>query len=1088
MTSPASGRVVAVGPDQPAPEALACLVREIKDRDPFCGVTVVVPSGYAALSLRYRLASGALGPTGGSGRYGLFGMSFLPLSHFLERIAGAQLAASGRRPLTASTEQAAVRSALLDDAGPFSSLALSSAAVAEVREVMTQLRWCSDSALGSVARFDSRQEHLVRLHATVRSRLAPLFYDQVDLVDTAAATLASGRRSGEGDVVVLYCLSGLHKRFTRLLDLLGDRLFVIDVNAEAKSSRLTSTVVSCVDPDEEVRLAVRRLCARMQEGVPLWQQAIFHPPFGPYATIISQQLEAAGIPSCGPNGRSLDQSMPGRFLLGLLDLSLRGWRRDEVIAWLGGSPVVVYDGGPGVPVGSWDALSIAAGVVEGISNWSERLASYVARIDQARASDGGGPESKRATTYRARREGVLGLGWREEISEAQRLSGFVQALASSVAGIPVQRSWRSACHAASEIMKRMLDPASRRTEWPEQAQDAYQQVQQVLRTIGDVDGVLGPPGSIESFRDVLACELRSRVEHAARFGDGVFVGPLAASRGMDFEEVSVLGLVESYLPGQPSVGSLLPDVVRRATDGELETHRDKIARLGDDLRSALVAGAGRTYLLWPRNDPRQGRPNTVSRWLLDEVARMTGREGVLSSELPRLAREHPGVLISAGTSMYELAGLAPDPLDASNSRGGDSRGEHDGGGYDGREDSAGSERTSRREVSTGDLLSLSPASEWELEAAALLKWVLSGGDLLDHWTMRGKPMLSRAALVARSRASTRLTRFDGLVGSAAGEDLISDDVFSATSLESFAICPMRYLLAKVLGVKVQSRPEDVFTISALDRGSLVHDVLELYTKARLPGKEATFALLEELACQVIEVYRDRGLLGRQSAWQYERAMLMRDLRRFHALDTANGLEPLAAELSFGMNGAEPVTLRLKSGREVRFRGRADRVDRKENGSLVVTDYKTGLPAEVDGLEHDWVLRGTKLQLPLYALAAAERFGEHDTAVLSRYWFVSGRAQFAERGYAVDDRVLERFRDVVEAILGEIAAGMFPARPGAPGSSKSRSNCKYCDFDSICAIDRERQWAAKHADARLAPYLELCGDAEAPDPALDVKRR
>jgi ATP-dependent helicase/DNAse subunit B len=215
---------------------------------------------------------------------------------------------------------------------------------------------------------------------------------------------------------------------------------------------------------------------------------------------------------------------------------------------------------------------------------------------------------------------------------------------------------------------------------------------------------------------------------------------------------------------------------------------------------------------------------------------------------------------------------------------------------------------------------------------------------------------------------------------------------------------------------------------------------------------------------------------------------MRDLRRFHALDTANGLEPLAAELSFGMNGAEPVTLRLKSGREVRFRGRADRVDRKENGSLVVTDYKTGLPAEVDGLEHDWVLRGTKLQLPLYALAAAERFGEHDTAVLSRYWFVSGRAQFAERGYAVDDRVLERFRDVVEAILGEIAAGMFPARPGAPGSSKSRSNCKYCDFDSICAIDRERQWAAKHADARLAPYLELCGDAEAPDPALDVKRR
>lgn len=1081
-----SGRVLTVRPGRQAAEALASLVREMKDGDPFCEITVIVPSGYAALSLRYRLASGVLGPTAGAGRHGLFGMSLVPLNNFLARMAGSQLAVSARRPLAASTELAVVRSALLDDPGPFSSLSMSGAVVAEVRDALRQLRWCSEKSLSAVRAFNARLEHLVRLYERVRSRLAPLFYDEVDIADAAVARLAGGEAGGEGGVVVLYCLPKPPTRLTGLFDSLAGRLFVIDAAMDARDTGAMTTVVSCADPDEEVRMSVRHLCSRMEAGVALWQQAIFYPSSGPYPTIINQQLAAAGIPSCGPAGRTLDRTMPGRFLLGLLDLSLRGWRRDEVISWLGGSPVVAFDGGLPVPVGAWDALSTAAGVTEGAASWSDHLASYVAGIggvattgkpgsDTAGAGSAG---SQRAGVSRARREGVLGVERLDEISEALRLSRFMQDLVRSVAAIPVRRSWRAACHEASELMKRLLDPASRRTDWPEQEQDAYQQVQQVLRAISDVDSVLGSPGSIESFRDVLACELRARVEHGARFGDGVFVGPLTASRGMDFEEVAVLGLVESYLPGQPATGSLLPDAVRHVTGGEIETHRDSFARLSEDLRSALASGAVGTTVLWPRNDPRQGRSNTVSRWLLAEVGRMTGREGVLSSDLPLLTKENPGVLASAGSSMHGFAGLVSGSSSLTNGPG---------------EPSAGRGQAGRRDMGNDDRLLLSPASEWELDVAALLGWVQSGRDALSHWTVRSKPLARRSVLLSRARAGKQLTRFDGLVGPLDGGDSISGGLFSATSLESYAICPMRYLFAKVLAVKSQVHPEDVITISPLDRGSLVHDVLELYSRAQLSGSERSQQLLEELACQVMEAYRQRGLLGRGWVWQYERLLLLRDLRRFCTLDAESELELLAAELPFGMHGAEPVVVRLKSGREVSFRGRADRVDRRPDGSLVVTDYKTGSPDEVGGLTEDCVLRGTKLQLPLYALAAVARFGnerdmgnERDTAgngeeglekpaVCSQYWFVSERGAFSRVGYVVDGRVLERFRDAVGAILEGIDAGMFPARPGAPGQSAPRAHCKSCEYDSVCVLDRERQWEAKRDDPRLAAYLELCGE-------------
>ena len=64
-----------------------------------------------------------------------------------------------------------------------------------------------------------------------------------------------------------------------------------------------------------------------------------------------------------------------------------------------------------------------------------------------------------------------------------------------------------------------------------------------------------------------------------------------------------------------------------------------------------------------------------------------------------------------------------------------------------------------------------------------------------------------------------------------------------------------------------------------------------------------------------------------------------------------------------------MELPLPDGRQVRFRGKADRLDVGSDGTLEVVDYKTGRSERYAGLARTPDARGTKLQLVVYALAA-----------------------------------------------------------------------------------------------------------------------
>jgi hypothetical protein len=126
-----------------------------------------------------------------------------------------------------------------------------------------------------------------------------------------------------------------------------------------------------------------------------------------------------------------------------------------------------------------------------------------------------------------------------------------------------------------------------------------------------------------------------------------------------------------------------------------------------------------------------------------------------------------------------------------------------------------------------------------------------------------------------------------------------------------------------------------------------------------------------------------------------------------------------------------------------------------------------------------------LQLPLYALAAKEQFGDENTPVRTRYWFVSDAAKYADIGYELDADRLEAFRDALETIAGGVRAGYFPARPGQPDSwSGTGQNCRLCEFDQLCPADRFRQWERKQMAPELHDYVALAEGADSDDEEID----
>jgi len=332
---------------------------------------------------------------------------------------------------------------------------------------------------------------------------------------------------------------------------------------------------------------------------------------------------------------------------------------------------------------------------------------------------------------------------------------------------------------------------------------------------------------------------------------------------------------------------------------------------------------------------------------------------------------------------------------------------------------------------------------------------------------------------------------EGIFESQAARDWFAEQyslkkTFAATSLESYAACPYRFLAERVM--KLHQMEDLTLALDYRERGSLAHDVLATFHRnvnqnagrpvSPLEMDEEEFDRFLSEAFEQSLGPRGEGL--RASLREIDRRTLLKwaaDYRKQHAEydgQWADFQEPMAPEMfevSFGRLGKDDVPpsterpLELPVGdRVVRLAGRIDRIDTGTvAGQTVfnVLDYKTGSSVS---FKQDKVSAGTALQLPLYALAVADLLmPERDPlAWQAAYWYLSKGGFKSKQAMAMHefdgerirpDASWEETRELLASAIVSLVDGI--RRAEFPVYNEDEKCTSFCPFSTICRINNIR---------------------------------
>ncbi|MDE0196736.1 MAG: PD-(D/E)XK nuclease family protein [Caldilineaceae bacterium] len=1024
---------------QQAQGRLERLLHEHQAGDPFAPVTVVVPTTYPGLYLRRDI-----------GRRGLVNVRFMSLPRLAELLGAQSLAAEGRGPLKPAIEFAAVRRAAKEAAGELEPFRTHPTFHARLRATFRDLVRAAPNVLAALESLGGISGEIARLFSRYRAFTAA-YYDRETLADAAADAVRTGAAatalSALGPVIA-YLPRTLTPTEQRLYDALrdagkcatvqaatGDRVAdtILPNNASPPSSSMSSlppaNLLVAPDTGEEVRSVVRSVAAAAHAGTPFHRMAVLYWQQEPYAALIAEQLAAADIPIAGPSTQRLAATPVGRMLKGIVDLAGSGLPREDVMRWLTSCPV--KPSSRGFSPSRWDAISREAGVVAGIEQWRDRLASYAA-------------SQQRTTT---RQDEDLSAGREKELTqstaEAWALRSFMLRLHDTLNHAQDSRTWTAFVNWAGEIIDLYLDEAS----LPFVEQENLDTLTAALQELANLDEV-EEDADLDAFRVALDETLNRPAARAGALGEGLLVGPVRIAAGLRFDKVYLVGMVEGLVPAQPPDDPLLPQSEREKTG--LLFHSTAAERY--DYLAAAAAGRTRV-LTFARGNNIAMREQHPSRWFLEEAAGLYG------------SPVYPSML----SNPRELAQLREQPW---------------------------FEEVVSAQHGINTLSATQPADIHDYDLHRLSQWRQAGNAIDAHHLAQSEAVLSRALAMQRARNAQPLTRWDGDLSPAISPSgrigLSNRDFFSPTRLQTWATCPFRYFLSNVLGIAAPEQPEELATISALERGSLLHAILERFIQeaqeqGAIPPPDQPWTddhrrQLFKIAAEEFRKAEQRGVTGKPLLWELVRDQIISDLEKFLKEDAKlrkkHGVSPHAVESSFGFAGNEDETplqsVEWSSARTgtLRFRGFIDRIDISPSGdTALVLDYKSGGTSSYANMNKDPLQRGKLLQLPVYGLAARHLLGA-GIDIKVAYWFVTEKGKFTTRPPTPKtlEEMLDAFSDVVGTITDGIGAGLFPANPGNDGN-----NCRYCEFKHLCPTRREWHWRRKREDRRLSAYVAMAGE-------------
>lgn len=987
---------------------LAAGVAAAQGSHPLTPVTIIVPTNAVGVTARRWL--------GGTG--GVAAIEMVTAARLAERLAGAVIAGTGRRPISTPVIDLAVRDVLRDDPGIFGRVAEHPSTVTSLRDLHREVRLGGPGSLRALRSASTRGAEAARVSGLVAERLAVDWFDEADLLDAAISRVHAGDLDDVRHAIAFLppLERGLATDLLRAvgarvhLEVIVDTIGVDDVDADAgafadlleaplervrpaatgDSAGSDAVIVSTTDADEEVRDSVRRVVEAARAGVPFARMAIVWPTDRPYARLVEHHLDAAGIAWNGRPGTLVTERLVPRFLLDLLDLDRRGLRRGDVFDFLADVPVHT-SAGERVSVARWERLARIAGITRD-EHWQPRLARL-------------------AASYRS-----YDPPRTEDADDADELAGFVSELQHQLGHRRRTRTWGEWAQWCEEQVALRLGP-SVLDQLDEAERLASDHASRVLDRLRHLDS-MSRPVDRRDFRAAFAAEFEGAPGRLGRLGNGITIGSLAGTAGLGAELTIVLGAADGLLPPPPPADPLISDADRRAAG--LPTSDTRARRIHRSF-AAHLATSGRVVVHTPRGDLRATTERIRSRWLpihLPDARHETinsHHAGIVASTFPPADHEYRlrERAIAAASSVETLA-----------------------------------------ESCVGD----AAASRALRMRAARASTTLSefDGDLtgveIDHF-----PRPVSASQIERWPSCPHAYFMRHLLGVVPIDDPADE-----------------------LGLSPLERGNVIHdTLDRFHRLVLAGEIAQPGTDGW--SADAVTALMQVFE-ETADLYERTGRTGRAANWFLQRRSVRNEVLNWIAEDgqvaAARHAEVIHSELGFGRDGE--VVLPLPDGRRLAVLGFADRIDRTRSGELVIVDHKTGKADPFKKIDRtDPTEDGHKFQLPVYAAAALAEIGEVPgsaaTPVRAEYSFFD-RGGYARYGYSFDDEVWDRVAADLGRVVSGIESGLFPAVTDPP-AYRHFIECWYCQPDGLGVEERFDEWDRKRLDPRLAAWRSWWFDVE-----------
>ncbi|MBP3278772.1 MAG: PD-(D/E)XK nuclease family protein [Butyrivibrio sp.] len=244
-----------------------------------------------------------------------------------------------------------------------------------------------------------------------------------------------------------------------------------------------------------------------------------------------------------------------------------------------------------------------------------------------------------------------------------------------------------------------------------------------------------------------------------------------------------------------------------------------------------------------------------------------------------------------------------------------------------------------------------------------------------------------------------------------------DKEYSPSALNTFFDCPRKFLLSYILGIPEPEDDDPFEVISAAESGTRAHSLME-----ELGNSTITLDEFKEMASSSFDSYISENpplINGKVAAVKDQFIEMM---------ETAYEMDPHREVV------LEEEDIHCVHETGVKIHGFPDRVEKLDDGTYLIVDFKTGRK-----LSHVQDDIATCLQILIYAYLMEQK----------GFKISGGEFRYLRLGETVtckyDDEMKNALKERLNFFKESMEKGEFPL----PESEEGADSCKYCKYGAIC---------------------------------------